>query len=146
VVAAAPQPETPATPKEEKQPEKPVEKPAPPPPQEKPKEQPKPAPAPVVQQAPPPPPPAPAPKPVVAPPPEPVKKLPVPDQAAQARAEKTIRQTYKADFAKKKTEEHLALAAKLLQPGRENRKDPPEWFVLFREARDQAIAGQSPRL
>jgi hypothetical protein len=73
-------------------------------------------------------------------------KLPVPDQAAQDKAEKGIKETYKKDYGKGKPEENLFLAAKLLQPGRENRSDPAEWFVLLREARDAALRAGRPRL
>jgi hypothetical protein len=130
----------------------PAPKPEPAPkPTEKPKEPapaPAPAPAPVVQPppAPTPPPPAPAvappaPKPVVK-----VVKLPVPDQAAQSKAEKALKDTYKAEYAKQKPEDRLALAALLFQPGRENRKDPADWFVILRETRDLALQAGRPRL
>src|SRR5205823_22643 len=98
---------------------------------------------------------SPAPKPVTPapappPPPNPVPaarvKLPVPDGAAQAKAEQTIKETYKADYAKTKPEDVLALAAKFLVPGRENRNDPAEWFVMLRESRDLAVKAERPRL
>jgi hypothetical protein len=73
-------------------------------------------------------------------------KLPVPDAAAQAAAEKTIKAAYKADYEKPKPEDRLALAAKFLQPGRENRGNPAEWFVLLREARDLSVLAERPRL
>ncbi|MFO0877280.1 MAG: prenyltransferase/squalene oxidase repeat-containing protein [Gemmataceae bacterium] len=77
----------------------------------------------------------------------PIVKLPVPDQASQDRADKAIKETYKADYAKAKNAEgHLALATKLLQPGRENRADPAAWFVILREARDAANRAGRPRL
>jgi hypothetical protein len=75
-----------------------------------------------------------------------VAKLPVPDAAAQEKATKAIQETYKADYAKTKPEDYLALAAKLLQPGRENRADPTAWFTLLREARDLAVKAGRPRL
>jgi hypothetical protein len=81
----------------------------------------------------------------VKPPPKPVK-LPVPDAAAQAAAEKALKEKYKADYDKTKPEDRLALAAKLLQPGREDRGNPAAWFVLLREARDLAVQGEHPRL
>jgi hypothetical protein len=94
-----------------------------------------------------PPPPAPTlPRPAVRKPKPPVVKLPVPDQAAQDNAEKAIKDAYRADHAKRKPEDHLALAVKLLQPGRENRGDPAAWFVLLREARDAAVRAEQPRL
>ncbi len=72
-------------------------------------------------------------------------KLPVPEQAAQDSAEKAIKEEYKAAYGKSKSEDFL-LAAKLLQPGRENRADPAAWFVLLREARDTAVRAGRPRL
>src|SRR5207253_846526 len=36
--------------------------------------------------------------------------------------------------------------AKFLQPGRENRKDPAEWYVMLREARDLSVQAGRPRL
>ncbi|MFL5242128.1 MAG: hypothetical protein ACJ8FY_08465 [Gemmataceae bacterium] len=123
--------------KEEKpapKPDKPAEvKPAAPPPQA--------APPPATA-------PAPAPQPAPPPPPPPAKfvKMKVPDSTAQAKAEETLKNAYKADYAKEKPDDKLALAAKFLQPGRENRKDPAEWFVMLREARDLAVQAGRPRL
>jgi hypothetical protein len=127
--------------------------PAPPPPPE-PKQEPPKAPQPKVETPPapppPPPPPPPAPKvqlarPEVVKPPTAVTRLPVPDMPSQDRAEKALKETYQADYGKGK-EDNLALAAKLLQPGRENRGDPAAWYVLLREARDLAIRAGKPRL
>jgi hypothetical protein len=74
-------------------------------------------------------------------------KLPVPDSAAQERAERDIKAAYRWDYARaRNAEERLALAAKFLQPGRENRKDPAAWFVLLREARELAVKAERPRL
>jgi hypothetical protein len=70
----------------------------------------------------------------------------VPDAAAQAAAEQALKATYKADYEKTKPEERLALAATFLQPGRENRANPAEWFVLLREAHDLSAAAERPRL
>ncbi len=75
-----------------------------------------------------------------------VAKLPAPDTTAQEKAEKALKETYKTDYAKTKPEDLLALAAKLLQPGRENRADPAAWFVLLREARELAVRAFRPRL
>src|SRR5262245_53642656 len=75
-----------------------------------------------------------------------VAKIPVPGDAALAKAEQALKETYKADYAKTKPDEQIALAAKLLQPGRENRDDPAAWFVLLREARDLGIQTKRPRL
>lgn len=76
----------------------------------------------------------------------PIVKLRVPDQAAQDKAEKEIKETYKDDYAKHKQDDYLALAVKLLQPGRETRTDPAAWFVLLREARDAAARAKKSRL
>ncbi|MBV9126385.1 MAG: terpene cyclase/mutase family protein, partial [Planctomycetes bacterium] len=93
-----------------------------------------------------PPPPAPPPAPPPEEKPKPWKKLPVPDEVSQARAEKTLKETYQTDYAGTKPEDKLALAAKFLQPGRENRADPAAWYVLLREARDLAVQAGRPRL
>lgn len=72
-------------------------------------------------------------------------KLPVPEQAAQDTAEKALKEEYRAAYGKTKNEDVL-LAAKLLQPGRENRTDPAAWYVLLREARDASVRAGRPRL
>jgi hypothetical protein len=134
-VAATPKPEpsAPTTPaKDPPVTTRPAPKPADPP---KPVDPPKPAP-------PPPMPKPPAPKPAA----PKVVKLPVPDEAEQARAEKALKDTFKAEYAKTKPEDRLVLSAKFLQPGREDRKDPAAWFVLLREARDLAVMANRPRL
>jgi hypothetical protein len=135
VVAEAPasNPVPPPVPAPDKEPERPAPTPPPapvpkPPPQASP---PSPATLPPVTKLPEPPP---APK---------IVKYPVPSAEEQARAEKELREQYKADYAKKAK---LTLACKLLQPGRENRKDPAAWYVLLREARDLAVQGNGPRV
>ena len=80
------------------------------------------------------------------PPPPAVAKLPVPDAQAEARAESALKDAYKAEFSKNRPEDKLALAAKLLQPGREDRNNPAAWFVLLRVARDLAVQVGKPRL
>jgi hypothetical protein len=114
--------------------------PAPPEPEKK---DPPPAPAAALVTAP-----APAALPPVRLPPEPkVEKLPVPDDDAQEKAERELKITYKKDYAKlQNPDDKLTLAAKFLQPGRENRKDPAAWFVLLREARELAVKAERPRL
>ncbi len=120
---------------------------------------PEPAPAPVKKETPAPPPkpaepkPAAPPSPAPAPPPPPPKpaaprivKLPVPDEAALAKALAAQKEHYKADYARKAPEDQLVLCARFLQPGRENRNDPAAWFVLLREARDLAVQVERPRL
>ena len=79
-------------------------------------------------------------------PPKPVAKvvkLAVPDQAAQDTAEKALKEEFKAFYDKPKPEDHLNLAVKLLQPGRENRADPAAWYVLLREARRSRPSGKA---
>jgi hypothetical protein len=97
---------------------------------------------PVVVPTPPPPPPPPQSTPR---PPKP-KKLPVPSQADQDKAEKALKEQFKAEYALTKPDDRLALAAKFLQPGREDRKDVPGWYVLLREARELSVLAGRPRL
>jgi hypothetical protein len=66
-------------------------------------------------------------------------RRPIPQEADQARAEAALRKAYAQEFANDRPEGKLALAAKLLQPGRENREDPASWYVLLRVCRDLAI-------
>src|SRR5262245_7775606 len=108
---------------------------------------------PTKQPDPPKPPPTPPPAPPKPPAPKPnVPKLPVPDEAAQAAAEKALKEEYKADYAKLTPDnksmltDKTILAAKFLQPGREKRNDPAAWFVLLREARELAVQANRPRL
>ena len=70
---------------------------------------------------------------------EPAKKLPAPDPAAQAAAEKLIKNLFKDDYAKKKPADQLALSAKLLDQAKETKDDAAARFVLLREARDLAV-------
>jgi hypothetical protein len=62
----------------------------------------------------------------------------LPDAQAQAKAEKTIKEVFKAEYAKKKAVDQIDLAQKLLAQGKETNDDPAAKFVLFREARDLA--------
>jgi hypothetical protein len=67
------------------------------------------------------------------------KKLPVPDQQAQARALNLINDIFKEDIAlAKEPEAKSKLAAYLLQQGRESKEFPANRYILFREARDLA--------
>ncbi len=71
--------------------------------------------------------------------PAPVKKLPVPEAAKQAAAEKLIRDLFRKDYlAAKRPADKLTLAAKLMQQAEETKDDPAARFVLLREARDLA--------
>jgi hypothetical protein len=69
--------------------------------------------------------------------PEP-KRRPIPDKEAQVKVLKVIKDLYKADYAKRKPEDLLELAAKLLQEAADTKGDPTVRFVLLREARDVA--------
>jgi len=68
------------------------------------------------------------------------KRFPIPDAAAQKEAEKLVRDVFKEDYAQKSAAARTALARKLLQQGLETKGDPTSCFVLFREARDLAVA------
>jgi len=94
-----------------------------------------------VVKAPPPKPPEPA-----KPAPAPVVRIPVPSDSDQARAEQALKETFKAEYAKAKPEDKIALAAKFLLPGQEDRKDPAAWFVSLREARELSVQAARPRL
>jgi hypothetical protein len=81
-------------------------------------------------------------------PPEPkIIKLTVPNAAALELAEKKHKDKYRVEYQSLRTsEDYLTLAAKFLQPGREDRKNPAAWYVLLREARDLAARAERPRL
>jgi hypothetical protein len=67
------------------------------------------------------------------------KRVPRPDDAALASALKEIKEVYKADYTRKKTQEDIkAFAGKLFQAGVDTRDKPAIQFVLLQEARDQA--------
>ncbi len=68
-------------------------------------------------------------------------RLPVPEGMAVEEAEKLVRGTFKADYAKKKPTEQLATAVKLLKAADEMNDNPPAKFVLYREAADFASRG-----
>jgi hypothetical protein len=70
-------------------------------------------------------------------------RKPIPSKAERARARVELKKTYAREFADEHAENKVALAAKLLQPGRENRDDPAAWFALLETARD--LAAQSGR-
>lgn len=95
-----------------------------------------------------PPKPAPPPPKPVPPKPEPPKvvKLSIPDEAAQAKAEAALKETWKTDYSRTRPEERATLSGKFLHPGREDRKDPAAWFVMLREARELALLAGKTRL
>lgn len=72
--------------------------------------------------------------------------LPVPAPLAVAKAEGTIRETFKADYAKTKPAERLAFAVKLMNTAKETVDDPAAYYVLLREAGDMAAkAGEAAK-
>ncbi len=65
---------------------------------------------------------------------------PVPDTAAQAKAQKLVRDIYRNEYDAAKTPAgRLALARKLLDEAAKAKSDPAEQFVLLRIARDVAV-------
>src|SRR5579859_3139599 len=62
-------------------------------------------------------------------------RKPIPDEVAQKKAEATLKDLFKADFAKTKPPDRKALAGKLLKLAGEE-KDSAGRFVLLREVRD----------
>ena len=79
--------------------------------------------------------------------PDPPAREPVPDAGAIVRAEATVRQTLKEEYAKSKTAtEKKALAQKLYDTAVRTVNDPAARFVLLRDARDFAVEGNDPAL
>jgi serine/threonine-protein kinase len=79
--------------------------------------------------------------------PKPVPQKPaVPDAAQQAAAEKNIRELYKAQFAKKKNADMIALANKLIDEAAPVMDDLAVRYVLLREARDLGIKTANPEV
>jgi hypothetical protein len=68
-------------------------------------------------------------------------RAPLPDAAKQREAEKTIRDLYKADYAKKSPADRDALVRTLLAQGQKSQDDPAAQLVFYREAQD--LASQS---
>ena len=60
---------------------------------------------------------------------------PVPDADTRAAAQKLVRETFKAEFARRKTGDQLALAATLFQQGKDPKNDAPRRYVCLDEAR-----------
>jgi len=71
---------------------------------------------------------------------EPDTRLPLPNQADQAKAEREVRETFAADYAKAKRApaDREALGRKLLNQGKQRQDDAAVGFVLLRDARDMA--------
>ncbi|MGD0091836.1 MAG: hypothetical protein ABSE73_18130 [Planctomycetota bacterium] len=71
-------------------------------------------------------------------------RLPVPPEGLLKEAEKTIKDLFKAEFAKAKTVDKAEFAQKLLQAGVETKDDPITRYALLREAAAQAAqAGEA---
>lgn len=80
------------------------------------------------------------PAPKVDPLPEPKdERTPVPDEEAQATAEKGIKTTYKTEYALKLPGNQRALADKMLRRGVELDDEPEVRYVLYREAHELAL-------
>jgi WD40 repeat protein len=73
-------------------------------------------------------------------------RKPVPSVAAQAEAEKLVREVYKSDFARHRAADQLALASKLIAEARDTKDNSAGRFVLYREARDLAVQAGDPVL
>jgi hypothetical protein len=66
-------------------------------------------------------------------------RLPVPEAAVQKEAEKSIKEIFKAEYAKKTAAERQALAVALLNQAGQTGDDPGGLWVLYREAQDAAV-------
>jgi hypothetical protein len=65
-------------------------------------------------------------------------RLAVPDEAAQAEALKGMKDLFKEEFSKRRSDDRLALARMLLIRGQQAKLDPAQRFVVLREAGDIA--------
>jgi serine/threonine protein kinase len=75
------------------------------------------------------------------------EKASVPDEAALAEAIKEIKDTFKDDYARMQTGKAAqALAAKLIETGRQTKDDRLKRFALYREARNLAARAAAPAL
>ena len=66
------------------------------------------------------------------------RKLPVPSPAAQKRADKTVREVFEADYARKSVPFRIRLAQKLLQQAKKPGEEPAVRYSLLRESMDVA--------
>jgi hypothetical protein len=73
-------------------------------------------------------------------------RAPVPAAADVAKAEATVKELFKADYAKTKAAARAALAAKFLKDAGDTKEEPAARFVLLREARDLAAKAGDPAL
>jgi hypothetical protein len=67
-------------------------------------------------------------------------RQPVPATAELTRAESTVQDVYKAEFAKRDDASRAALARKLLRESTDKNNDPATRYVLMRDASDEALA------
>ena len=74
---------------------------------------------------------------------QPVQKQPIPDVLAQAKAEKTIKDIFVADYAMKNPTDQIELAKKLLAVAEETKDDPVGQYVMLREACELAARNGS---
>jgi hypothetical protein len=65
---------------------------------------------------------------------QPAQRQPIPDALSQAKAEKTIKEIFAADYAMKKPTDQVELARKLLRVAEETADDPVGQYVMLREA------------
>src|SRR5437763_1231065 len=66
------------------------------------------------------------------------ERAPIPPGTDLEKAQTTIRELFKAEFAKTKVTDRIALAARLYRSALDSRDDPAAKFALLREARDLA--------
>jgi hypothetical protein len=80
----------------------------------------------------------------VARPPKPPPRVPVPPEADRQRAEKEIRDLFKAEYARRAAEDRQSLAARLLRESKGTREDAAARYVLLAEAVDLAAKAGDP--
>ncbi|HZE99243.1 MAG TPA: hypothetical protein VE981_19720 [Planctomycetota bacterium] len=73
-------------------------------------------------------------------------RLPVPEAARLKDAEKSVRDLFKAEYAKKTPSDRQALATALLDQAARTSGDPAGSWVLYREAQDVAVQAGDPKL
>lgn len=71
---------------------------------------------------------------------KPADRIPVPDAAKQKDAEKTVKELFKTEYAKKTPADRQALGRLLLKQAKDSRDDSVAQWVLFREAQDIGAA------
>ena len=74
------------------------------------------------------------------------KRAAVPDAAKQKESEKTIRDLFKEQYAKKVAADRKALARLLLDQAVQIKDDPTSLWVLYRDALDAAVQGGDQRI